>query len=95
VLRGELAEARELPRSRKNCKKGKRVALQGKFVFSTQVVLETARQAEENAATKRGRKRPCTTTIDVEIRVDEDKVLEIMRSDFESDCIMVVGSRVT
>ncbi|KAM0711415.1 hypothetical protein Q7P35_002155 [Cladosporium inversicolor] len=93
VLRRELAEARELLRSRKNRRKGKRVALQGKFVFSTQEVLEIARQAEENAATKRGRKRPRTTAVDVEISVDEDEVLEIMRSDSESDCIIVANSR--
>lgn len=65
VLRRELAEARDLLRTRKSRRKGKRVALQGKFVFSTQEVLEVARQAEENAATKRGRKRPRTTAVDV------------------------------
>jgi hypothetical protein len=43
VLRRELAEARELLRSRKNHRKGKRVALQGTFVFSTQEVLEIAK----------------------------------------------------
>jgi hypothetical protein len=93
VLRRELAEARELLRSRKNRRQGKRVALQGKFVFSTQEVLEIARQAEENAATKRGRKRQRTTAIDVEISGDEDEVLEIVRSDSESDCIVVANSK--
>jgi hypothetical protein len=94
VLRRELAEARELLRSRKNRRKGKRVALQGKFVFSTQEVLEIARQAEENAATKQGRRRPRTTAINVEISGDEDEVLEIVRSNSESDCIIVANSRV-
>lgn len=92
VLRRELAEARELLHSRKNHRKGKRVALQGKFVFSTQEVLEIARQAEENAATKRGRKRPRTTAIDVEISDDEDEVHGIMRCDSESDSIIVAKS---
>jgi hypothetical protein len=36
MLRRELAEARALLHSRNSHKKGKRVALQGKFVFSTQ-----------------------------------------------------------
>jgi hypothetical protein len=93
VLRRELAEARELLRSRKNRRKGKRVALQGKFVFSTQEVLGIARQAEENAATKRGRRRPRTTAINVEISGDEDEVLKIVHSDSESDCIIVANSR--
>jgi hypothetical protein len=43
VLSREPAEARELLGSRKSRKKGKRVALQGKFVFSTQEVLEIAK----------------------------------------------------
>jgi hypothetical protein len=93
VLRRGLAEAKELLRSRHNCRKGKKVALQGKFVFSTQEVLEIARQAEENAATKRGRRRPRTTAIDVEITGDEDEVLEIVRSNSESDCIIVANSK--
>jgi hypothetical protein len=93
VLRRELTEARELLRSRKNRRKGKRVALQGKFVFSTQEVLEIAGQAEEDTATKRGRKRPRTTAIDVEVSGDEDEMLEIMRSDSESNCIIVTNSR--
>lgn len=62
-------------------------------MFSTQEVLEIARQAEENAATKRGRKRPHTTAIDVEVSSDEDEVLEMMRSDSESDCIIVANSK--
>jgi hypothetical protein len=40
VLLRELAEARELLRSRRNRQKGKRVALQREVVFSTQEVLE-------------------------------------------------------
>ena len=93
MLRRELAEARELLRSRKNRRKGKRVPLQGKFVFSTQEVLEIARQAEENAATKQGRKRPRTTAIDMEISGDEYEVLEIVRSDSESDCIVFANNK--
>jgi hypothetical protein len=93
VLRRELAEVREFLGSCKSRKKGKMVALQGKYVFSTQGVLEIAKQAEENVATKRGRKRARTTAIDLKISADEDKVLEIKRSDSKSDCIMVANGR--
>jgi hypothetical protein len=93
VLRRELAEASELLLSRKNCRKGKRVALQGKSMFSTQEVLDIARQAEEKAATKRRRQRPRTIAINEEISGDEDEVLEIMCGDSESDCIIVANSR--
>jgi hypothetical protein len=54
VLGREFVEAKELLVSRKNRKKGKRVAIHGKFAFSTQEVLEIARQAEEHATTKPG-----------------------------------------
>jgi hypothetical protein len=93
VLRRELAEARELLPSLKSRKESKRVALQGKFVFSTQEVLEIAKQAKENAKTKGDRKRAHTTVIDVEKSGHEDEVFEIKRSDSESDCIIVANSR--
>ena len=94
MLRRELAEARALLRSRKSRKSGKRVALQGKFVFSTQEVFEIAKQAEVNSAAKRGRKRPRTAAVYAELSVGEDEVLEAMCDDSESDCIIVAGSRV-
>lgn len=93
MLRRELAEAQALLRSRKRSTTGKRVALQGKFVFSTQEVLEIARQAELDSAAKRGRKRARTAAIDVELSVGEDEVLEAACSDSESDCIIVAGSK--
>ncbi|KAK0886491.1 hypothetical protein LTR02_018087, partial [Friedmanniomyces endolithicus] len=57
-------------------KKGKRVALQGRSVFSTQEVLEVAKQAEEETVAKKGRKRSHTTSIDMEISAQEDEVLD-------------------
>jgi hypothetical protein len=46
LLRKELTEARELLRVRKECKKGKRVAVKGKFVFNTKEILELVEKAE-------------------------------------------------
>ena len=93
MLRRELAEARTLLRSRKSRKNGKRVALQGKFVFSTEEVLEIAKQAEVNSAAKRGRKRSRIAASDAEYSVGEVGVLEAVYDDSESDCIIVAGSR--
>jgi hypothetical protein len=56
-------------------------------------VLGIARRAEVNTTTKRGRKRARTPAIDLEIDDDKDEVLEIMRSDSETDCIIVANSR--
>jgi hypothetical protein len=57
-------------------KKAKGSTYQGKFVFSTQEVLEIAKQAELDSAAKRGRKRGRTAAIDVKLSAGEDKVLE-------------------
>jgi hypothetical protein len=62
-------------------------------VFSTQGILEIARQAEENAETKRGRKMARTSAIVVDISGDEDEVLEFMRNDSKPNCIIVAKSR--
>ena len=59
TLRIENAKQRETLQSRKKQTTGKRVALQGKFVFSTQEVLEVAQQAEMATADKTSRKRRC------------------------------------
>jgi hypothetical protein len=45
LLRKELTEARELLRVRKERKKGKRVAVKGKFVFNTKEILELVEKA--------------------------------------------------
>lgn len=89
TVRKELADTRELLRTRKARKTGKRVALKGRFVFSTQEVLEIARQAEEGGAKAKGRKRrqqrsPSPAT--------EDEILEGLpndTSDSDSSCIQV------
>jgi len=56
LLRKRLADAESLLQARKQRKKGKRIALQGKFVFSTQEVLDIAKQAELEAAQKKPKK---------------------------------------
>jgi hypothetical protein len=56
LLRKELTEARELLRVREERKKGKPVAIEGKFVFNTKEILELVEKAEVEAS-KGGRKR--------------------------------------
>jgi hypothetical protein len=58
TLRRQLKEAEALTSTRKARKKGKRVAVQGKFVFSTQEVLKMVEEAEAETAAKKSRKRP-------------------------------------
>ncbi|KYG41202.1 hypothetical protein M433DRAFT_159330, partial [Acidomyces richmondensis BFW] len=89
TVRKELANIRELLRTRKARKTGKRVALKGRFVFSTQEVLEIARQAEEGGAKAKGRKRRQQRSPSL---VTEDEILEGLpndTSDSDSSCIQV------
>lgn len=89
TLRKELAEQRKLLQARKVRKKGKRVALKGKFVFSTQEVLDIARTAEQGTAAKNSRKRRHAPLLDTELGEIEERVLENVSSNSEGDCIYV------
>ena len=75
---------------RKSQTTGKRVALKGRFVFSTQEVLQIAREAEEASAQKTLGKRRCKGPTTVEIEMEQENVLEHISGDSEFDCIEVV-----
>jgi hypothetical protein len=76
TLRKRIAEQDELLRTRKAREKGKRVALKGRFMFSTEEVLQIAREAEEETAATKGRRRPRKRPVSVEIEKSGGKVLE-------------------
>ena len=92
LLRRQNQEQGELLRARKSHKRGKRVRLEGEFVFSTEKVLEIAREAEGERPTKRLRGRPRKQPV---IKSDEEEEDEV--SDYSSiasdDGIVVVVPR--
>jgi len=90
TLRRQLKEAEALLSTRKVRKKGKRVAVQGKFVFSTQEVLKMVEEAEAETAAKKSRRRPRKRKTAQKDETLEDQTLEKSSSDSESDCIIVV-----
>jgi hypothetical protein len=92
TLRKENTKQRELLKTRKRRTTGKRVALNGKFVFRTQEVLETAKQAEEATAKKTSRKRRRKDSISVEIERGKENIIENVSNDSDPDYI-VVGQR--
>ncbi|GAB7336931.1 hypothetical protein MBLNU13_g01772t1 [Cladosporium sp. NU13] len=94
LLRKENAEFRELVRIRKERKKGKRVALKGKFVFNTKEILELVEEAEAEASKGKSRKRQTTRAITPEIEDEEDEGIENSIYESESDCIIVASSRL-
>jgi hypothetical protein len=92
LLRKENAEYRELLRVRKERKKGKRVAIKGKFVFNTKEVLELVEEAEAEASKRKSKKRRTTKAIIPETEEEEEDI-EDDTSESESDCIIVASSR--
>ncbi|KYG39763.1 hypothetical protein M433DRAFT_79491, partial [Acidomyces richmondensis BFW] len=93
LLRKRLADAELLLQARKQRKKGKRIALKGKFVFSTQEVLEIAKQAELEAAQKKPNKNAKQRAKDILFEEVEKEALETISSDSDSDCIIVAATR--
>jgi hypothetical protein len=93
LSRKELTEARELLQVCKERKKGKRVAVTGKFVFNTKEILELVEEAEAEALKGKSKKRRTTraTTPELEDKDEEDIENSIYES--ESDCNIVASSR--
>ena len=93
ILRKRLADAESLLQARKQRKKGKRIALKGKCVFSTQEVLDIAKQAELEAAQKKPKKKAKQQAEAMTIEDNQEEANEIVFSDSDSDCIVVAATR--
>jgi hypothetical protein len=93
LLRKENTEFRELLRVRKERKKGKRVAVKGKFVFNTKEILELVEEAEAEASKGKSKKRRTTRAITPEIEDEEEEDIDKEGYESESDCIIVASSR--
>lgn len=91
VIRKELEEQRAILNQRKTHKRGKRVKLQGQFVFSTAEVLKIAREAERRPVAKKLRGRPRKRPIkEVDEEEGEEEVLsDSTDSDSTASCIVV------
>ena len=59
-------------------------------MFSTQEVLEIAKEAEKAIAEKTSRKRRREGSISVELGKDEENIIENVSNDLDSDCIVVL-----
>jgi hypothetical protein len=75
ILRKEVKEYKEILETRKKRTKGKRIKLQGEFVFSTKEVLKIVREAELKSTEKRPRGRPGKRPLEeVEEGIKEEEV---------------------
>ena len=93
TMRKELKQQRELLEARKKRSKGKRIALQGKFVFTTEEVLQIAKEAESVSATKSAQKRPRKRPIQAVLDNEEEEMLDNNSNGSDSDCIIVATRR--
>jgi hypothetical protein len=89
TLRKQLKEAEGLLNTRKIRKTGKRVALKGKFVFSTQEVHKLVEEAEAETARKQSRKQPRKRKLSETKESDVNEVSGELSSDSDSNCIVV------
>ncbi|KFZ23345.1 hypothetical protein V502_02176, partial [Pseudogymnoascus sp. VKM F-4520 (FW-2644)] len=71
ILRKQLQEKEELLQARKAHTRGKRVRLEGTFVYSTQDVLDVAREVETKPVAKRPRGRLRKRPVE-EVEEEED-----------------------
>ncbi|KAK0839487.1 hypothetical protein LTR91_023567 [Friedmanniomyces endolithicus] len=93
LLRKENTEQRELLETRKKRTKGKRVAIEGRFVFNTEEILEGVRKAEAEGGKKRPAKRRRKGQATIEIEEDVENDIKSVPSEAESDCIVVARRR--
>ena len=85
----KLKSIKEIFNTRKKHTKNKRIALEGKFVFSTQEILDITQAAKIKTKAKKKHKQPRKRTIDEILDEEEAETLENESSSSDSDCIVV------
>jgi hypothetical protein len=93
ILRKENKELKEMLETRKKRTKGKRIKLQGEFVFSTEEVLKIVREAEVKVTEKRPRGRPRKRPIEEVEEEEEEEEVIINSSSSESESEEYVARR--
>jgi hypothetical protein len=93
LLRKELTKARELLQVRKERKKGKRVAVKGKFVFNTKEILELVEKVEVEESKGKSKRSRVTRDITPKIEGEEEEYIDKDIYESEGDCIIVASSR--
>ncbi len=90
LLRRQNQGQEELLKARKSHKRGKRVRLEGEFMYSTNKVLEIAREAEAERPAKRLRGRPHKQPIIKSNEEEEDEVLDYLSETLDNGIAVVV-----
>ncbi|KFY81186.1 hypothetical protein V499_00012 [Pseudogymnoascus sp. VKM F-103] len=93
ILREEVKEYKEMLETRKKRTNGKRIKLQGEFVFSTKEVLNIVREADLKSTEKRPRGRPRKQPIEEVEEGEEEEEEDINSSHSESESEECVARR--
>lgn len=93
ILRKQLEEKDEVLQSRKKRTRGKRVRLEGEYVYSTPRVLQVAREAEAKPVAKRPRGRPRKQVVEQSEDSDEPVVLDDQSDTSDEELVDVVAGR--
>ncbi|KXL47884.1 hypothetical protein M433DRAFT_509659 [Acidomyces richmondensis BFW] len=78
LLRKENTEQRELLETRKKRKRGKRVAIEGRFILNYEEIVKVVRKAGAEAGEKRPAKRQRKGLVIIEIRTTSRAILRVI-----------------
>ena len=93
TMRKELKQQKKFFEICKKCLKSKKIALQGKFVFMTEKMLQITKETKSINATKSVQKWPRKHPIQVVLDNEEEKMLNNNSNGSDSDCIIVATCR--
>lgn len=92
-MRKELGDTQQLLSTRVKKPRGKRVKLDGTFIFSKQNIIEILREAEAKTVKKKQNKQRKSLSMVLEISDDEASMLEGGPVESDDDCIIVATTK--
>jgi DDE superfamily endonuclease len=81
AARRQNSKLQELLHKRKERKKGKRIAVKGKFVFTTQEVLDIVQKVEAETAAKKAKKKPAKRVSD---EIPDEEMEDVLERDSDT-----------
>ena len=89
IVQKKLELAKKILNTRKKCTKNKRIALEDKFVFFIQKILNIAHATEAKTKIKKRCKQPRKHTINEILDGKKIEVIKTESQSSDSDCIVV------
>ena len=91
TARNHISTQKQLLEAREKRKKGKRLAIQGEFVFTTEDMLKIVKTAEAATTAKAAKKKANKRSKKSNVSEDEESIEKIDSSESELDCIIVAS----